>query len=255
MEYTFNHRNNWKFKLLEPSLFQPTTDQLWLFYKTGKTVEKWAGHMLISYDCGESWSRPFTLPSDSLGSTRNPLLQLEDGWVLAPSSREIWIQRFPVFERFRYDDNEIQQISLKSEDNLSKLLAIQPSLVQRPDQSILVFCRTNLNFIYETQSFDGGLSWSPLKATDWYNPDSAITTLTMKNGFYLAANLSRTSRSRLQVVFVPWGNSDPQKKVIEFFHKGKPIAYPSLINLDDQELLIAYSISQKEICLRRISSQ
>lgn len=232
-----------------PVLFEAKNGQIWLFFKSGIVVEKWLGWMLISDNEGSSWSKPYPLPEGVLGPTRNPPVQLDDKWLLMPSSRELNNRRFPCFERYNVNSGEIAQIPLMNSDKSSFLRAIQPTLIKRPDQSILALCRSNLQHIYQTESFDNGCSWSPLLATDWPNPDSAVTTVSVEQGYYLVMNPSKTSRSHLWIIYIPWEGE--RKCVFKLYNDGYPIAYPSMLALDST-LLIAYSISQQSIVVKQL---
>jgi len=238
--------NHWN-----PVLFQADNGKIWLFFKIGTIIEEWKGSMLISNNEGQSWSQPYALPGNSVGPTRNPPLKLQNDWILIPSNKEKFNRKFPVFERFNCNSGDIQQIPIpvKSEDPI--LFAIQPTLVQLPDQSILALCRTNLKRIYQTISVDEGKTWSPLSETEHPNPNSAITTLKIKDGYYLVMNPSPTNRGHIWVIFIPWKGK--AKHVFELYHDGKAIAYPSLIALNEKNLLIAYSINQQEITVKQLN--
>lgn len=190
------------------------------------------------------------MPSNSIGPTRNPPLKLQNNWILIPSSQEQYNRKFPLFERFNCKTGDIQQTPVTIESKNPILLAIQPALVQLPDQSILALCRSNLKSIYQTKSYNEGKTWSPLTETEFSNPNSAITTTTARGGYYLVMNPSPTNRGQLRVIFIPWVGK--AKRLFELYNDGKAIAYPSLIALDEHNLLIAYSINQQKIMVKQL---
>lgn len=188
-----------------------------------------------------------------MGPTRNLPLNLHNDWILIPSSQEQYNRKFPLFERFNCKTGDIQKTRVTIESKAPILLAIQPALVQLPDQSILALCRSNLKSIYQTKSFDEGKTWPPLTETEFSNPNSAITTLTntAKKGYYLVMNPAPTNRAHLWVIFTPWKGK--ARRIIELYNNGKEISYPSLIALDKHKLLIAYSINQQKIMVKQLN--
>ena len=238
---SLNHSQN----CMNPVLFQEKNKEVLLYFKEGTYPPHWKGWQMNFDSTKNQWSKPVSLENGFLGPTRSPPVSTGD-WVLSLGSQETTTERYVVFERYNYRTTEQQLISLKPEKSLKEnISAIQPALVVRPDQSILALCRTIMGYIYQTSSYDHGLNWAPFEKTDMENPDSAICTLTVENGYYVMMNPDSSNRSNLWIIFFPWAG----KKVVlhKINHENKDIAYPSLILLKNGHLLAAYSINQRVI--------
>lgn len=69
----------------------PSTGNIWLFYKTGPDVHSWTTQYVISKDGGNSWSLPSELVSGDVtprGPVKNKVLVMSNGEWLAPGSVE-----------------------------------------------------------------------------------------------------------------------------------------------------------------------
>ena len=72
-----------------PVLFRARdSGEILLFYKTGRSPQNWRGYLKRSSDDGETWSEPQSLGRGIVGPAKNKPIQLADGTILAPSSRE-----------------------------------------------------------------------------------------------------------------------------------------------------------------------
>jgi len=235
-----------------PVLFkQAESNDICLFFKTG-SLGSWKGHALLSRDDGETWSQPFALAGDSIGPTKNPPLELDNGVVLMPSSRVLKHRTFVCFQRFNLKIGEIQEVSLDDKNN-EALFVSQPALIKLPDNSILALCRSNSGFIFKTSSHNEGIDWLQLKKTELLNPNSAIATLTVEDGYYLAMNPSSRHRAYLWILFFPWKRVDDPLYLFQLFDGGNQLSYPSLIALNERSLLISYSINQQNIQVKQLN--
>src|SRR5262245_43160528 len=77
-----------RFPCWNPVLFQQPNRSLLLFYKVGPSPSTWWGMLTTSSDSGASWSTPRRLPEGILGPIKNKPVQLKDGTLLCPSSKE-----------------------------------------------------------------------------------------------------------------------------------------------------------------------
>ena len=236
---------NTKSKLFNP-VFYKHNKEIWAFIKVGSNPDSWQGAVIISRN-GHEWTELLSLPANILGSTKNPPLTLPNGQILMGSSRE-HRYHFPVMEIFNVETGDIKTISLEQSLTSPEFRVIQPSLVQLKGEILGLF-RTNKKYIFSATSRDGE-NWSPLKATQYPNPNSAITTLTTENGYYLALNTSAYNRRVLAVIFCSPEKEDVLVTKISHEHN-KEVSYPSLI-FQGSYLVIAYSINQKEIGVKRI---
>jgi predicted neuraminidase len=65
-----------------------------LFYKVGPSPKEWWGMLMTSEDNGRTWSEPHKLGTDNaighlLGPVKNKPIELSDGTIFCPSSKEI----------------------------------------------------------------------------------------------------------------------------------------------------------------------
>ena len=59
---------------------------------------------------------------------------------------------------------------------------IENTLVERRDGSILMLCRSRINVLVQSLSFDKGLTWTMPRSTAIPNPDSKIQALRLSQG-------------------------------------------------------------------------
>ena len=71
-----------------PVLFKRSNGDLFLFYKHGRTPANWKGYYVKSRDGGNTWSSSVAMPNGIVGPAKNKPLELDDGTILLPSSRE-----------------------------------------------------------------------------------------------------------------------------------------------------------------------
>lgn len=167
-----------------PVLWQVPNGPLMLFWKCGPDPASWWGMLAISNDHGETWGPPLRLPEQIDGPVRNKPILLPDGTLLCGSSTENAGWRVH-FERTRDLGRTWERVGPIHDGRTFG--AIQPTLLTRPDGSIIALCRNqNGNgAILSTSSTDGGKTWSDLKPTTLPNPNSGIDAVTLKNGHHV----------------------------------------------------------------------
>jgi alpha-L-rhamnosidase len=175
-----------------PVLFQPRHGPLFLFYKIGSDPRHWQGRFKVSVDDGRTWSSPFSLPEGILGPTKNKPLELADGTILCPSSRQSSRGWEVVIERIRPagpDDLLAgKNWAVASPLNGRSLMAIQPALLDLGGGKILLLARNRQwnpflrQSIVQAGSTDGGLHWSSLTPSRLPNPNSGIDVVGLQDG-------------------------------------------------------------------------
>ncbi len=162
-----------------PVLFQPRNGPLMLFYKVGPNPEEWWGLLVTSEDGGITWSKPIRLPDGIWGPIKNKPVQLTDGTILSPSSRE------DVGWQIHVEISDEKAKTWKSTGGLndtSKFGAIQPTILIYPGNKLQMLSRTENEVISECWSEDNGRTWSEMSATSLPNPNSGIDGVTLKDG-------------------------------------------------------------------------
>ncbi|MFC2116632.1 exo-alpha-sialidase, partial [Bacteroidota bacterium] len=172
-----------------PVLFQPDSGDMMLFYKVGPSPQEWWGMLMTSPDEGKTWSIPKKLGNgpngDLIGPVKNKPVQLEDGTIFCPSSREghtrddedIWNVHFEISK----DYGETWKTLGPIHDGL-KIQAIQPSILFHGNDKMQILCRTRQNYISESWSEDGGKTWSPMELTSVPNPSAGTDAVSLKDG-------------------------------------------------------------------------
>lgn len=189
----------------------------------------------MSTDGGQIWASPELLDTEPGLMLRTPPLRLDDGVVLLPAYRER--HRSPMVLRSE-DNGETWRLL---GDTTARGKAIQPALVQLSDGRILMYTRTNQGRIYQSYSYNGGLSWTASQPTTIPNPDSSIDLLRSRGGaLVLAFNDAETGRDEISVALSQnEGQTWPQKRLLA--GGGGEYSYPTLLQSTDGMIHIVYT--------------
>jgi len=126
---------------------------------------------------------------------------------------------------------------------------IQPSIVQRKDGSLHTLMRDNgppPHRLQQSDSYDGGQTWSPVTDTDLPNPGSGAEIISLRNGHWaLVSNDTERGRHQLAVqISDNEGRSWSWKRYLEHDEPGPEAGsyhYPSIIQAKDGTLHVSYS--------------
>ncbi len=126
---------------------------------------------------------------------------------------------------------------------------IQPSVARRRDGSLLTLMRDNgpaPHRLAQSESRDGGLTWSPVTDSALPNPGSGAEIISLSNGHWaLISNDTETGRHRLAVQLSDdEGRTWKWKRCLERDPAGPEAGsyhYPSLIQAADGSLHASYS--------------
>lgn len=126
---------------------------------------------------------------------------------------------------------------------------IQPSIAQRRDGSLYTLMRDNgppPARLHESESRDGGLTWSSVKDTELPNPGSGAEIRTLANGHWiLVSNDTESGRHSLAVqISADEGRTWKWKRHLEYDPPGPAAGryhYPSVIEARDGSLHVSYS--------------
>ncbi len=171
-----------------PVLFQPQDGPLMLFYKAGPTPQTWWGMLTTSDDGGQNWQHPRRLPEGILGPVKNKPVQMADGSILCPSSEETpgedRKQKWTVHFERTGDFGKTWQRTDSLHDG-TEIQAIQPSILQLADGSLLALGRSRQDKVFEIRSADGGNTWGELTLGSLPNNNSGTDAVTLKDGRHL----------------------------------------------------------------------
>jgi predicted neuraminidase len=194
----------------------------------------------ISTDSGTTWSKPTLLDLPSGMMTRTKPIVLSNNAVLLPI----------------YDEKAWAPHVLVSEDNCkswhlygdttARGKAIQPTLAELPDGSILMLTRSNTGKVLESRSKNMGKSWIASQPTSLPNPNSSIDMVKIEDKLVLALNPQTSGRTVLAVAMsCDWGQSW-RYAVVDEDNTGE-LSYPSLIVDKHNKLHLAYTSNRSKI--------
>jgi len=135
--------------------------------------------------------------------------------------------------------------------------AVQPSLVQRRDGTLVAYLRDNgppPNRVWMATSSDGGYSWSEATKTDLPNPGSSVEVIALRTGeWLLVRNDTEQGRHRLAVwVSTDEGRSWQLKRHLENDEPNRGrYSYPSVIQARYGTIHVTYSYALESPDLER----
>ena len=242
-----------------PVLFQPVSGDLMLFYKVGPTPREWWGMVMTSADEGKTWSAPEKLGEgpngDLIGPVKNKPVQLKNGTIICPSSREtdvpegenIWSVHFEITR----DNGKTWETVGPIHDGL-EIQAIQPSVLFYKKGEMQVLCRTRQKCISESWSEDEGQTWSPMQLTSLPNPNSGTDAVTLKGGRQLLIYNHTTregdfpnARNMLNLAISKDGIN--WKPVLTLERQEGEYSYPAIIQTEDGLVHMTYTYRRRSV--------
>lgn len=239
-----------------PVLFQKSNGEVMLFYKVGPSPSQWWGMVKTSNDGGKTWSKEQNMGENIIGPVKNKPVQLDDGTIVAGSSTEGNGWRVHV-ER-SVDGGKTWKI-IGPINDAEKVGAIQPTLLTYSDGVIQMLCRTRseVEFIGESWSKDGGLTWSEMKTISLPNNNSGLDAVTLKDGRQLLVynhstrtqpGMGHKGRGILNVAVSKDGRSWEAALVLDYLDQpGRQFSYPSVIQAEDGLVHIVYTWHRERI--------
>lgn len=222
-------------------------NEVLLFYKTGRYIPQWVGHIKRSADGGRTWGAAEPLPSGLLGAIKNPPIR-HGRRLIAPSSTEPAWQ--PHFEIGNLRGRHWRKASVPPD---TSIIAIQPALLTLPGDSLLALMRTKNGYLAQTLSADGGRHWSPLTLTDIPNNNSGIDAITLHDGrhamVYTPLGLTPGSEfgPRTPLVLALSADGLHWHTLLTLEDAPGEYSYPTLIEGDDHTLHIVYTYRRTHI--------
>ena len=236
------------FPTWNPVLFKSGKGTLFLFYKAGPSPMTWSGFVKRSTDGGKTWGKPDLLPAGLLGPIKNKPIEVK-GVILSPTSVEShrawcsWVERSTNDGKTWTRHGPIQ-VPGKPHG------IIQPTLLVTSKGTILALMRSRgIGFICESESTDGGLTWSDARPTKLLNPGSGIDAVRASDGvFYLAFN-DATLGQRSPLNLARSADDGKTWKVVETVEDmllGE-FSYPAIIQASDGKLHLVYTYNRRHI--------
>lgn len=225
-------------------VFRDGLDRIWIVWarmEASRPVRRgggWSGCRLmrrVSADHGMTWT-PDTAFEDALGVLpRNVPVLLPDLSLLLPMGA-------PGGSFF------LKTVDHGKTWTRSGLIAGggQPTLARLPDGSLLALMRRRPR-ILQSESRDGGLSWTAAAPTPLRNPDAGIALTHLHNGhLILVFNDSETARTPLNIARSVNGGSTWERPLALEANPGE-YSYPSVIQSSDGRIHVTYTFRRYAI--------
>tara|TARA_R110002020_G_scaffold139611_3_gene310577 strand:+ start:292 stop:1293 length:1002 start_codon:yes stop_codon:yes gene_type:complete len=226
-----------------PVLYKSPAGKIFLFYKEGPNPREWWGLYKTSDDEGQTWSEAIQIPPGMLGPVKNKPVLLGDGTLLHPSSFEtngFWSMHVES------TTSEVQDWKKTEIDN-GEFHAIQPTILQYPNNKLQMLARTQEDVIGSTWSKDGGKTWSKVESTGLIHNNSGIDAVTLKSGIQLLlCNPIKDGRNKLSLLMSTDGLNWEELYVLEDEPKGE-FSYPAIIQAKDGSVHMTYTYNREKI--------
>jgi len=238
------------------AIWQAPDGLVWLFYVTnyGSTWSKARIKYKISKDGARTWSDSSILSFEEGTMLRSAPIVLNDGNYLLPVYHETGDDRdvtgmdtccyFMRYDPQTAEWTETNRIYSKEFPNEQ----IQP--VQIDDNYLVAYARRGGNYeptphgvAFRSESRDGGHTWSPAERSQFYNPNSALDFIKLKNGHLLMVYNDSNEAERMPLTVAISTDSDkswPHRRNLVNI-PGDTAAYPSAIQSKDGRIHIVYT--------------
>lgn len=239
--------DNNQYPCWNPVLYRMPNNDIILFYKTGDYIPQWIGHTISSSDGGYTWSAPKNLPKGLLGAIKNQPITYGRR-IIAPSSTEPAWQ--PHFEISTNKGRSWKKVSVPRD---TTIIAIQPVILQLPNDTLMALCRTKNGYLAQTFSTNKGRRWSPMHLTNIPNNNSGIAAITLNNGVHamvytpLGLNPGSEFGPRTPLVLALSRDARHWTTVLTLESQPGEYSYPSIIQGEDGTLHIVYTYKRTHI--------
>lgn len=231
-----------------PVLFRQSNGNIALFYKVGSSPEEWWGEYKISVDDGATWGGQVSLADGMIGPIKNKPLQLPNGRILYPTSKEYSSNNWKVF--IESSEQDFFDWRIQAIDN-GEFNAIQPTLFYL-NGKLEMYCRTQEGTIAKATSTDLGESWSALSGTTLPNNNSGLDGIVLDNGLRLiVCNPITGGRNKLSIMGSLDGEHWKEMLVLEDHTSGE-FSYPATIRRSDGTMEVTYTYKREKIKHMRI---
>jgi len=235
-----------------PVLFSENGKSLTLFYKVGFKISDWKTMVTKSDDGGNTWSFPKELvPGDESGGrgpVKNKPILISNGNLLAPASTEQGPWRCFIDLYTPKDGWQKKHIPV-SEIMADKINVIQPTLWEYPAGHIHALMRSNMGYVFKSDSNDFGETWSEAYITDIPNNNSGIDcVLTEKGSIVLVCNpVAQHAGARTPLsIYLSEDNGETFKKIIDLETEPGEYSYPAIVSKENK-VYITYTYRRENI--------
>jgi predicted neuraminidase len=237
-----------------PVLFQPRSGPLMLFYKVGPSPEQWWGECKTSQDGGRSWGAATRLPEGFLGPIKNKPVQLSNGDILCPTSRESHEKpsKWSVYFE-RSSDLGVTWRQTKPVNDGVEIQAIQPSILFTGEGRLLAIGRTRQDRVFVVRSDDGGETWGSMGLGTLPNNNSGTDAVTLGDGRHLivynhvAGTPGQWGGKRTPLNVALSGNGHDWSAALVLERDPGEYSYPAIIQTHDGLVHVTYTWKRQRV--------
>ncbi|PSR31064.1 MAG: hypothetical protein C7B46_17235 [Sulfobacillus benefaciens] len=205
----------------------------------------WTDALLVSItsaDQGRTWTTPRLLSPERGLMPRTNVLHLKEGSLLLPIYREQL--RVPVILR---SEDQGRTWDMTGDTTVTGY-AIQPAVVELPDDTVAMFTRSNQGRVFVSYSFNHGKSWTASRPTLLPNPNSSVAVTNTPSGQVLIVyNPSDHTRDTIAYSTSDDGGEtwDVPHVIMQRIHG--ELSYPSLWRDRDGRLHVVFTENRTSI--------
>jgi predicted neuraminidase len=231
------------------ALFYDDEMVLWLFYNAIPIpYGGWSTAVVnykVSYDKGQTWSRPKRLVNFFGNLMRNAPVRLQSDTFLIPLYTELFTHKGYVCRVKHFKGNIVSQ---NCEGTIDANGAIQPALALTQEGSLLMLLRDQAKKrVRRSWSYDHGQTWTPVDNLGLPNPNAAVTLTSLDDGrILLIYNDSADRRAPLSIA-VSNDNGRSFRKIRDLEAAPGSFSYPAAIQTKDSLIDVTYSYNRKTI--------
>ena len=241
---------------MSASLLKLSNNTIALFYLVKNSNTDCYPVVRFSNDDAETWSEPIACIKPESGyfvMNNSRAIQLSTGRIVIPVSKHSFqdgvFQGNGTIYCYYSDDLGKTWHQGNSVPSAQKGLIFQePGIIELLNGNILMYIRTNWGWQYYSYSKDKGYSWSKVTSSTLQSPLSpaSIARNPYTDALVAVWNMSNEERMPLCVAgSMDEGQSWKRKSILEN-KKGYSACYPAIEFLSANEMLILYSIAEKE---------
>lgn len=245
---------------------------LFLTYKVGKKIENWQTRYRISKDNGKTWTpSQFLVPNDfgGRGPVRTKILQIENKWFAGASlekgiswksfcdisyneGKNWYRSNYIELNETEYERNNNilnDDIEVTKQSFVGRGI-IQPAIWCSKKPNLHMFMRSSEGWIFRTDSFDLGQTWTKPQKTSLVNNNSGIDICKLKNGKLLIVhnpNKGNWSKRTPLIVSSSVDNGQNWQKEFVLDDDEGEFSYPSIISKNDNTAIISWTRNRKKI--------
>mmetsp|Transcript_335 Transcript_335/g.906 ORF Transcript_335/g.906 Transcript_335/m.906 type:complete len:431 (-) Transcript_335:1455-2747(-) len=234
-----------------PVLFRTKGNEVLLFYKTGRNPQTWKGYVKRSLDEGVTWSEPEHLGAGIIGPAKNKPIQLSDGTIIAPSSREKRNRVWSCMMEESTDGGKTWKAWGPIEFNGR---IIQPSVWIDDSERVRMVARSRSTYMVSAKSDSTGREFGKPQLTTIPCPNSDLDAVKLKDGRVVLIynhSFKKGGFAGRQIISLAVsqddGDSWQEVTTLESSKRNVEFSYPSIIQSDDELVHVTYTWKRHNI--------